>query len=100
MEIIELKQKPIIVISNDLQRQIDYLHRRIGNMEWSGVLFYKVIKGSIKNPKDLIIKATSVYVMDKGTAAYTEYSQSEHLIDAFDTIEGSEDQPMGHIHSH
>lgn len=100
MEEVKLKGKPTIIISNELQLQIDYLHDRVGEKEWSGILFYDVVDGSITDPDNLVIKCTSMYPLDIGSAAYTEYNASSKLIDAFEAIEGSEDQKRGHIHTH
>lgn len=97
---LKLKKSPKIYISQEIKSQIDFLHNKIGSTEWSGILFYNVVKGSITDPSNLEIEVTSLYLMDIGSSVYTEYSAGSKLIDAFETISGSESQQYGHIHTH
>ena len=50
-----------IIISNKLKNKIDFLHRKVGKLEWSGILIYKFESGVIENMKDLIFRAVDLY---------------------------------------
>ena len=69
-------------------------------MEWSGRIFYKIIKGTIKDPKNLKLEAVDVYLEDKGSSAYTEYESQEDIMDLFEHNPQLEDCRAGMIHSH
>ena len=38
-----LSNKPKLIISKELQSEIMCLHARIGDVEWSGPVFYQII---------------------------------------------------------
>lgn len=79
---------------------IQFLCSRIAKVEWSGVLFYSV-QGDITNPSEMVLTIEDILPMNKGTAAYTEYSFDERVIDYMMENETMEKGwKMGHIHSH
>jgi hypothetical protein len=94
------QEKGKLIISKELQAEIMYLHSKISDVEWSGVLLFKVISGGIDDIENLVIKAHHVFPQDVGTSGYTEYKFDEDTIDMYDEIPGAEDMKIGHIHSH
>lgn len=70
---IKLKNKAKLILQEPLKKQIDYLHSKVGEIEWSGVLLYRIVKGTIDDPANLVIEATDMHLMDIGTAAFTEF---------------------------
>jgi len=79
-----LSNKPKLIISKELQSEIMCLHARIGDVEWSGPVFYKIMEGNINDPDKLVIKALHVFPCDVGTGTYTEYTLDEKVIDFYD----------------
>lgn len=79
--------------------QIQLLCKEISKVEWSGVLFYS-IEGSIKDPQNMVLTLEEIFLMDKGTKAYTEYSFDESVIEHMMENEHLEDCKIAHIHSH
>lgn len=63
-----------MVILQEVEKKIRLLCREIHNVEWSGVLFYKV-SGSFED-KSLTITCVDLFQMDEGTTGYTEYDMS------------------------
>lgn len=100
LNILELSSKPKLIISKELQSRITYLHSKVGKLEWSGVLFYKIVSGDIKDPDNFILKAENIFLKDIGNAAYTEYGFDENDLDMFDEIEDALELKKGHIHTH
>jgi proteasome lid subunit RPN8/RPN11 len=97
---VTLEDKVKLIISKELQAEVANLHRRVGDIEWSGILLYEVVEGNIKNPSSLVLKANRIYPMDIGSSTYTEYEFTEEVMDMYDHIEGAEEMKIGHIHSH
>ncbi len=107
----------MLLISDEFYKQADILCKNISNVEWSGIVIYK-ITGSIlslfnaseaKVPKESIfIEALDIIPMDKGTVGYTDYKfgpkvqkymknlAEERGIDP-KTLYSSR---LGHVHSH
>ncbi len=93
--------KPTVIISNELQAQITYLHNEFGNIEWSGFLLYQVIQGDLSKPEDMVIKAIGIFPCDVGSSAYTEYDPGDFILDmdeAYDFLTNG--YKLGHIHTH
>jgi hypothetical protein len=93
--------KPTVIISNELQAQITYLHNEFGNIEWSGFLLYKVLEGDLSAPENMVISAVGIFPCDVGSAAYTEYDPGDFILsmdDAYDFL--SNGYKLGHIHTH
>lgn len=89
-----------MVIPSDVERKIRLLCREISNVEWSGVLFYKV-EGSF-GENDLVITCVDLLQMDEGSCAYTEFTVlpdvSAYIVDHPELMENTVYQ--GLIHSH
>lgn len=79
--------------------QVKWLCKEIPKVEWSGVLFYS-IEGSIQDPKNMTITLEEILPMQKGTAAYTEYSFDERVVNFMMDTPEADDWKIGHIHSH
>lgn len=89
-----------LVIPDEVESKIRFLCKNIWDVEWSGVLFYKV-EGSFED-KSLIITCVDVFQMDEGNATYTEYNMSPdvatYMCDHPELLE--EGIYQGLIHSH
>lgn len=68
-----------LVVSSKLEGKIRYLCDRFPNTEWSGIMFYKEQPGSLEN-KDLVLIAEDFYLLDVGTAGYTEYEVTPDVL--------------------
>lgn len=94
---------------DDVLNKIKYLCKTISRQEWSGILLYTV-EGSIKQPKDMVITLKEIIVMDKGSAARTEYNFNEKKRDSSGYMDRHIDYTneheeaifwkIGQIHSH
>ena len=98
---LKLIKSPIsykMVITKKVEKKIRFLCSNINNIEWSGVLFYKV-SGSFED-KSLKIICVDILQMDEGNSVFTEYNMSP------DVIEYMTDNPnllncyLAHVHSH
>ena len=90
-----------IIITDNLKKQIDYYHKQIGNTEWSGILFFDHTGGNIHKLKDLEFTATNVYLMDVGSATFTNFENGGEVAKAFDAINDTDLHSLrGFIHSH
>ena len=67
-----------MIIPQEVEKKIRLLCREIHNVEWSGVLFYKV-SGSFED-KSLTITCVDLFQMDEGTGGYTEYDMSPDVM--------------------
>lgn len=79
--------------------QIKFLCKNISEVEWSGMLFYKV-EGTIKDPENMVIHLKDILPMDKGSKAYTEYDVDERFINYLMDKPERMEWEVGHIHSH
>lgn len=83
-----------------VERKIRILCREIHNVEWSGVLFYKV-NGSFEDGS-LEVDCVDIFQMDEGSSGYTEFDMSadimNYMVEHPELI--SEDVYQGLIHSH
>jgi hypothetical protein len=99
-----MKEKITLVISKEVQNQINLLHNQIGKDEWSGILLYKVIEGNISEPGTLKLQADYIYPMDIGSSTYTEFDYDEHYIKMHETLpiiqDGKRVYKIGTIHTH
>lgn len=93
-----------LILSQNLLDQIDHLHEIVGAVEWSGVLVYKILEGSIEDHESLVIEALEILPMDVGTSGYTEYeldSSDEYTFNNLcDRVMMDPDLKIGHIHTH
>jgi len=91
-------------ISQEIFDKIRYTCQQIYEVEWSGVLFYK-LNGSMRDKANLSIDILDIFLMDKGTATYTSYEFDADVAD-FHMNKIMEDPEVwgfakvGHIHSH
>lgn len=89
-----------IVIPAEVEKKIRFLCKNIWDVEWSGVLFYKV-EGAFGD-KSLTIRCVDLFQMDIGTSAYTEFNVSPdmatYMVDHPELLE--EGIYQGLIHSH
>lgn len=87
-------------IPQSVEKKIRILCREIHNVEWSGILFYK-IEGNFEDGS-LIINCIDIFQMDEGSAGYTEFDMSadvmSYMIEHPELM--SEGVYQGLIHSH
>lgn len=98
IELIKRSNTYKLVIPKEVEKKIRYLCSQVSEIEWSGTLFY-THEGSFED-NSLVIKCVDIFLMDIGTAAYTEFDMSPDVISYM--VEHPEllDCQMGLIHSH
>lgn len=84
-------------IPNKVEQKIRLLCKEIWTTEWSGILFYNY-EGSF-DEDNLVLTCEDIYLMDIGTAAYTEFDMSPEVI-SYMTDNDLLDCQIGLIHSH
>lgn len=89
-----------IIIPIELKKQIDYLHKKVGSFEWSGVLVYKHESGNIEELNNLVFKAIGFYLMDIGSGTLTEFHYTDKIIDVYDNIPEAMECSIGLCHTH
>ena len=89
-----------LILTSNIQEIINYLHMTVGAKEWSGILFYKLTKGNIKNLKDLEFTADFLYPMNIGSSTYTEFNYNGEVINAYDIYEDGMEASTGMVHTH
>ena len=87
-----------LIIPEEVEKKIRYICQQIWKDEWSGTLFYKP-EGRFEDGT-LAIRCVDIYVMDIGTAAYTEFDMSPDVIGYMTDNSELLDCQMGLIHSH
>jgi len=100
--LVQVKQKAKLILPNSVLRKIEYLHKKVGNDEWSCILVYKIKEGIIENPSEFVLEVVDLIPMDVGNATYTEYdfsTEDEYAFDKF-TDALQEGHKLGHLHSH
>lgn len=98
-----IKEKATIILTEDVINKIDILHNEVEkNTEWSAILIYKTLEGSINDPENWKMEVVDVIPMDIGSAAYTEYDYDANDEYSFEKIVDymSEGFRLGHLHSH
>ena len=67
-----------IIISEEVEKKIRILCKNIWNLEWSGILFYKVegrfVDGSLS------VRCVDILQMDIGSPSFTSYTVSPDII--------------------
>lgn len=100
LELVHQQTTYKMVITQELEKKIRLLCREIHNVEWSGVLFYKV-SGKFED-NTLTVTCIDLFQMDEGTGAYTEYDMNSdvatYMVDHPELLE--EGVYQGLIHSH
>jgi proteasome lid subunit RPN8/RPN11 len=100
MEKLSFEKKPVLTLSKDFVFQMTHLHREVGRIEWSGLLYYTVLEGTIKEPGTLKMRAEHIFPLDVGNSTYTEYEVDDDVIDFYDAHEDAMTMKVGHIHTH
>lgn len=95
-----IKRQPTykLIIPVEVEDKIRHLCRCVPNVEWSGTLFF-TSKGSMET-NDLEITCRDIFVMDIGSAGYTEFDMSPEVIGYMTDNPELLDMQMGLIHSH
>ncbi len=88
-----------LTVTEGIINKIRYICGEFPTKEWSGVLFYD-IKGSLKKPNLIEIKAFDFYPLDLGSASYTEFEYSPDFAAYIARNPLLMDHQMGLIHSH
>lgn len=100
LELIHQQSIYKMIIPQEVEKKIRLLCREIHNVEWSGVLFYKV--SGLFEDKSLTITCVDLLQMDEGTGGYTEYDMSPdvtgYMVDHPELLDTGVYQ--GLIHSH
>lgn len=97
---VELDENISVVLSTKVYAQIAYLLQKINTVEWSAILLYTT-EGHITVPSKMQCTVDSLYVMDKGTASYTEHNyDNDDIVDMFNEFPEYMGMRMGHVHSH
>lgn len=96
----DIKSVGTFIISSQLKDKIDYLHKAIGAVEWSGILIYKLKSKSIKPMKDLIFVGYNIYPMDVGNSGATNFNYDGSVMNMYNVIPEAMDLNMGLAHSH
>lgn len=107
LEKITLTCQPKLVITEKLQKQINFLHSKVGRNEWSGELITHEI-GTINDLGDWTIVADEIFLADVGSGAYTGYQvdrggfKAVDIIQMYDKYPGLLDGSLKnhHIHTH
>lgn len=102
-----LTNKPTVVLTEKLHRQIDYLHSKCPGKEWSGELITHE-EGNINDPDNWRIICEEVFLADIGSAGGTDYEVDKGGFKAVDIVELFEaysgllegTQKKQHIHTH
>lgn len=100
LELVHQQTTYKMVVTQELEKKIRLLCREIHNVEWSGVLFYKV-SGKFED-NTLTVTCIDLFQMDEGTGGYTEYDMNSdvatYMVDHPELLE--EGIYQGLIHSH
>ena len=86
------------IISSQLKKKIDYLHRVVGNVEWSGILVYETVTTDMSELKDLVFIGLDIYPMNIGTGAATEFKYGTSIVDVYDNIPEAMESNIGMVH--
>lgn len=107
LERLALSNKPTVVITERLKKQIDWLHEKCGSTEWSGELITSETN-TINDLDNWTVTCEDIFLVDVGSAAYTSYEvdkggfKSADIIDLYDSYPGLLDgtKKAQHIHTH
>lgn len=89
-----------VIISEDLKKEIDYLHKKVGSTEWSGMLIYEQISGDFDNLENLVFEAKHVYPLNIGVSTYTEIDYDGEVANIMSDIPETMTSSVGKIHTH
>ena len=66
------KRKIKVLMPEEFYKKVEFLCKKISNVEWSGILLY-TCEGTITKPESFIITLRDIILMDKGSNGATEY---------------------------
>lgn len=96
----EIKDKTVkLILSKRLLNQIIVAHKMVGDIEWSGVLLFKELEGSLESD-NLKLFADYVHVLDVGTSGFTEYNIDESIVEMYDEFPDAMEYQIAQAHSH
>ena len=87
-----------LIIPEDVEKKIRYMCQKVNSIEWSGTLFFKS-EGKYEDDT-LVIRCVDFFLMDIGSAAYTEFDMSPDVVGYMAENPELLDCQMGLIHSH
>jgi len=58
--------------------EIRFLHAKVGNTEWSGIMLMRV-NGTLSNLQDMVVRLEHIYLTDIGSSVRTTFFNAEHL---------------------
>lgn len=93
---IQIDKKPKIHIPLEVSNKIIYLNSIMGNIEWSGILFFDIEDTFAQG---LNIKVKDILLLDIGNSAYTNYEFTSE-IPSYMCEHQLTQCFIGHIHSH
>lgn len=107
MNWLELSNSPVFIVTDKLQKQIDWLHSTIGPKEWSGELITRE-EGNISDLDNWKIYGEEIFLVDVGTHTFTGYEtekggfKAADITQMYDMYPGLLDGTLKnqHIHSH
>lgn len=104
---LEFSNRPKLVITKELRKQIDRLHKKVGSKEWSGELITREV-GKITHLEDWKVFGEAIFLNDIGSSTLTEYTTGEGAFKGPDIVELYDQFPglitgelkNHHIHTH
>lgn len=97
---IELKNRPKVILTPRLVNQIAQAHYFAGKTEWSGLLLFEEIEGSIEDPDNLVLKCDYLHLMDVGSEVYTEIDINNNIQELNNEFPDFVEYKIGKIHTH
>jgi hypothetical protein len=99
LKLVEQKGRPKLLLSKEIQLQIDRAHTRVGAREWSGILFFSVVRDT-PDVEDLELKAEMFFPMDVGSEAFTSFDANHELLEIYRKYPQAMELRTGLIHTH
>ena len=98
----KMKKMGSAVIGKDLAQDILYCLSKRPNLEWSGLLFWKINEeADLEDPETIEIEVEHMHLQDLGSGTYTDFSNDGgELIDLYDGKPELMEMRCGLIHSH
>ncbi len=98
---LQLEGRGELLITEEVKKKIDILHREVGTDEWCGFIFYEKIEGSIADPKTYKAKVINIYPMSIDTSTYTENNNhGDQVLKMIDAVPEYMTARSGFVHSH
>lgn len=88
-----------VIISQEVMDVCDWLHAKVGAIEWSGVIFY-IVEGDIDNMETMKIIVKHFYPLDVGTASGTGFNFDDKFTKAYSVFPNALQMNMGLMHTH